>query len=88
MIAIESHLTATYHWAANNLWIDSHVGQPLCKYSSPLAMLSPFEKGGLRGDLSNKISPNPSFQRGGLNTYHSTVKIRISRDFFNAIRAF
>jgi len=45
-------LTATYHWIANNLWIDSHVGQQL------------------------------------FVAQHSTVKIRISRDFFNAIRAF
>ena len=49
---LESHLTATYHWIANNLWIDSHVGQPL------------------------------------FVAQHSKVKIRISRDFFNAIRAF
>ncbi len=27
--SLENHLTATYHWTANNLWIDSHVGQPL-----------------------------------------------------------
>jgi len=33
-------------------------------YSSPLAMLSPFEKG-IEGDLSNKISPNPSFSKRG-----------------------
>ena len=33
-------------------------------------MLSPFEKWGVRGDLSNKISPNRSFlKRGGLNNY-------------------
>ena len=29
-----------------------------------------FEKGGIEGDLFNKISPNPSFPKvGGLNAY-------------------
>ena len=37
-------------------------------------MLSPFEKGGehsegAEGDLSNKISPNPSFSKRGMNNY-------------------
>jgi hypothetical protein len=30
---------------------------------------SPFEKGGLRGGYLKKISPNPFFQRGGLNNF-------------------
>jgi len=29
----------------------------------------PLYKRGIEGNLSNKISPNPSFQRGGLNAY-------------------
>jgi len=34
-----------------------------CNYSSVL--LSPFEKGGLRGIYPNKISPNLSFSKRG-----------------------
>jgi hypothetical protein len=36
-----------------------------CNYSSPLAMLSPFKKGGLKAIYLIKSALTPLFQRGG-----------------------